>query len=216
MITTDLLAEIIQCPPERAVRWHPALMQSMQHFGINTPRRAAHFLAQVGHESVGLACLEENLSYTIQRLRSVFPHRIPDHLYSAFANHPQSLANWIYANRKGNGPVSSGDGYRYRGRGPLQLTGRDNYRLIGERIARPLETQPDLVRSIQTGALAAAAYFTDSRLLRLADSNDTLGVSRWINLGTTNTTTCPNGFADRVARTERALAQLRYARAIFP
>ena len=210
MIDSDLLADVLQCPLDRAIRWHPALMVAMQRFSINTPRRAAHFLAQLGHESQALTCLEENLCYSKERLTEVFGRRIPPDQLNTLAENPRALANLVYANRNGNGPVGSGDGYRYRGRGPIQITGRANYRHIGQLIDQPLEAQPELLLYMQVGACAAAAYFADNQLLALADQNDTVAISQSINLGTTRTKTRPNGLADRVKRTERALKCLQY------
>ena len=210
MIDSDVLADVLQCPLDRAIRWHPAIVGAMQGFAINTPRRAAHFLAQLGHESQAVACLEENLCYSKERLTEVFGRRIPADQLNTLAEDPRALANVIYANRNGNGPVASGDGYRYRGRGPIQITGRATYRRIGQLIDQPLEAQPELLGYMQVGACAAAAYFADNQLLALADQNDTVAISQLINLGTTRTKTRPNGLADRVKRTERALKCLQY------
>ena len=210
MINSDLLADLLDCPLERAIRWRHALLTAMQRFAINTPRRVAHFLAQLGHESQGLSCLEENLNYSKERLRELFATRIPENKLGQLSLNPMDLANYVYANRNGNGPVDSGDGYRYRGQGPIQITGRANYRRIGELIKQPLEEQPHLLQYKEQGSLAAAAYFFDNHLLQLADQNDTVGISQSINLGTTRTKTLPNGLTDRVKRTERALKLLQY------
>ena len=210
MINSDLLADLLDCPLERAIRWRHALLTAMQGFAINTPRRVAHFLAQLGHESQGLSCLEENLNYSKERLRELFATRIPENKLGQLSLNPMDLANYVYANRNGNGPVDSGDGYRYRGQGPIQITGRANYRRIGELIKQPLEEQPHLLQYKEQGSLAAAAYFFDNNLLQLADQNDTVGISQSINLGTTRTKTLPNGLTDRVKRTERALKLLQY------
>ncbi|MFC3549459.1 glycoside hydrolase family 19 protein [Lysobacter cavernae] len=208
MITDAQLVKLMQCPAKRAERWRPALATAMRRFGINTPRRAAHFLAQVGHESLSLSRVEESLSYSLPRLLEVFGHRIPTHSASLFVRQPEKLGNYVYADRNGNGNVASSDGYRYRGRGPMQHTGRGNYRRVGELIGAPLEEQPALLLEVDAGAMAAAAYWRDSGLNALADTGDVLMVSRKINLGSPTSKRTPEGLSDRIARTHRALAAL--------
>lgn len=208
MLTSEQLTQIMRCPAARAEHWRPALVNAMQRFGITTPRRAAHFLAQLGHESLSLSRTEESLSYSLPRLMEVFGHRIPTNCVSLFVRQPEKLGNYVYADRNGNGNVASGDGYRYRGRGPMQHTGRGNYRRVGELIGAPLEHQPTLLLDVEIGAMAAAAYWHDNRLSGLADTGDVLMVSRKINLGSATSKRMPVGLPDRVARTQRAVAVL--------
>jgi len=208
MITDEQLVKAMQCPATRAKRWRPALVTAMREFGITTPRRVAHFLAQVGHESLSLSRVEENLSYSLPRLVEVFGRRIPNYSISLFVHHPEKLGNYVYADRNGNGNVASGDGYLYRGRGPLQHTGRGNYRRVGELIDQPLEEQPGLLLEVEIGALAAAAYWKDNGLNAIADTGDVLMASRKINLGSATSKRQPEGLQDRIARTHRALAAL--------
>ncbi|RPE74621.1 glycoside hydrolase family 19 protein [Vulcaniibacterium tengchongense] len=208
MVTDDQLAQIMRCPLVRAQRWRPALTAAMARFGITTARRAAHFLAQVGHESLSLSRTEEDLSYSLPRLLEVFGHRIPAKSAGEFVRQPEKLGNYVYARRNGNGDIASGDGYRYRGRGPMMHTGRGNYRRVGQLIGAPLEQQPTLLLDVETGAQAAAAYWRDSGLNAMADAGDVLMVSRRINLGSATSKRTPEGLQDRIARTRRALAIL--------
>jgi Predicted chitinase len=195
----------------RAAHWATPLARAMARHGITTARRAAHFLAQIGHESASLSRLEENLDYSAARLREVFPSRFDATTARAYARQPERIANRVYANRMGNGDEASGDGWTYRGRGPIQLTGRANYRRMARITGLPLEAQPALAAEIDAGALIAAAWWQDAGLNTLADTGDILDVSRRVNLGTTRTHRMPNGLSDRITRTRRALALLEAA-----
>ena len=114
-------------------------------FGVNTPKKIAHFLAQTAHESGGFRIAIENMNYTAKRLTEVWPKRFPTLAAAApFAGNPQKLGNSVYANRMGNGPPSSGDGFRYRGRGLLQLTGRSMYTGVGQATGLDLENHPEI------------------------------------------------------------------------
>lgn len=208
MLTVATLAQIMQCSMSRAELWVQPLNAAMRRFNITTPRRAAHFLGQVGHESLGLSKLEEAMSYSRARLEEVFGRRLTAAELPAFVHQPEKLGNRVYANRNGNGSEASGDGYLYRGRGAIALTGRGNYRKIGALIGQPLEDMPQLLLNPEVSALAAAAYWLDAGLNALADQGDVLAVSRRVNLGTTNTRSTPEGLQDRRNRTERALAVL--------
>lgn len=208
LFTPEELARLMSCPPVRAARWHPHLLAAAGRFGISTRRRAAHWLAQVGHESLSLARVEENLSYSRERLLQVFGYEVTPAQAPRFVHNPQALANYVYANQNGNGNEASGDGYLFRGRGPMQHTGRGNYRAMGKLIGLPLEEQPGLLIELEAGALAAAAFWQDKGCNQLSDTGDVLGIGRKINLGTLKTTRLPNGHADRVARTKLALTVL--------
>jgi putative chitinase len=142
----------------------------LERFGITTADRLAAFLAQVAHESAGFTRLEENLNYSAKRLTAVWPRRFPT-LESAhpYEHQPERLANLVYARRLGNGDADSGDGWRYRGRGLIQLTGRGNYRLCGQALALPLEAEPDQLLQPQIAALAAAQFWHSRGLNELAD-----------------------------------------------
>jgi len=211
VLTDAQLAAAVRCPIARAARWQPHLVRSMTRFGITTRKRAAHFLAQLGHESLGLSRTEENLNYSAPRLLEVFPDYFNHDTVQAFARQPERIANYVYANRNGNGNAKSGDGWRYRGRSPIQLTFHDNYAAIGAAIGQPLVEQPSLALELAIGADIAAAYWQTNGLSGLADNDDVLAVSRRINLGSIKTSRMPNGMADRIERTKRAKAVLGMA-----
>jgi putative chitinase len=140
-----------------------------EKFGINTGLRLAHFLAQAGHESGGFKVTQENLNYSVKGLRGIFKKYFPtDTLAAEYAKKPQKIANRVYGGRMGNGNEFSGDGYAFRGRGYIQLTGRDNYTAFGKSIGVDIAAQPDLVASQH--ALASAAWFWQkNKLNELAD-----------------------------------------------
>ena len=138
-------------------------------FGINTPLRVAHFLAQCGHESGGFRVTNENLNYSAKGLNGIFKKYFPtEAAAAAYARNPQKIANKVYSNRMGNGTEASGDGYKFRGRGYIQLTGRDNYTAFGKSIGIDIPSNPDSVAT--TYALASAAwFFSKNGLHKIAD-----------------------------------------------
>jgi putative chitinase len=161
-----------------------ALDAAMRRFGIDTPARMAAFCAQLAHESGQLQRWTENLSYRWPRLRQVFPKYFPsDADARPFDRQPERIANRVYANRMGNGPETSGDGWRYRGRGPIQLTGKANYRACGEAIGVDLVADPDLLATPEPGCLAAAWFWARNGLNALADAGDFVTITRRINGG---------------------------------
>ena len=158
----------------------------MTQYEINAnSKRFNHFIAQLAHESANFSRLDENLNYSAPRLWEIFSSKFENEEEAAsFAGQPERIANRVYANRIGNGDESSGDGWRYRGRGYIQLTGRANYREIGERIGVDLENNPDLVMENPTVALQVAADYWDSRNINLlADQDDVYAVTKKINGG---------------------------------
>ncbi|KAB7648955.1 peptidoglycan-binding protein [Polymorphobacter fuscus] len=161
-------------------------------FGIaDKPDRLAYFLAQVGHESGGLTINAENLNYSAKRMTEVWPRRFPTIAAAApFANNPEKLANFVYGGRMGNGPPASGDGFRFRGRGLIQITGRDGYREVGARAGLPMEADPDLVTVPGNALLCAAAFWKWKGLNPVCDARDFTRCTIIINGGTT-------GIADR-------------------
>lgn len=164
-------------------------------FGINTPLRVAHFLAQCGHESGGFRLTQENLNYSAKGLNGIFRKYFPTEASAAsYARNPQKIANKVYGNRMGNGPESSGEGYKFRGRGYIQLTGKENYTAFGKSIGVDILSNPDLVASKY--ALASAAwFFSKNGLHRIADegASDTIvtKITKRVNGGTI-------GLADRI------------------
>jgi putative chitinase len=138
-------------------------------FGINTPLRLAHFLAQCGHESGGFRLTQENLNYSAKGLNGIFKKYFPTEAAAApYNRNPQKIANKVYSNRMGNGTEASGDGYKFRGRGYIQLTGKDNYTAFGKSIGVDMTANPDLVAS-QYALLSAAWFFTKNGLHKMAD-----------------------------------------------
>ncbi|MGH8076839.1 MAG: glycoside hydrolase family 19 protein [Lysobacter sp.] len=211
MFTDVQLAAAVQCPIARAARWAPYLKRSMARFGIATGKRVALFLAQLGHESNSLSRIEENLNYSAGRLLEVFDDYFTKDTAHAYARQPERVANRVYANRMGNGNERSGDGWKFRGRSPIQLTGHDNYAWMGDLLDLPLVDGPHLALELAIGADIAAAYWSAKGLNALADAGDVLAISRKINLGTVHTTRMPNGLTDRIERTRRAKAALGVA-----
>jgi putative chitinase len=154
---------------ERA-RFVGPMAVAAKRFGIVTRLRLAHFVAQLSHESGGFGRLEENLNYTPGRLCAVFPNRFGTAaMAERYAGRPEDLANLIYAGVNGNAGIPSGDGWRFRGRGLIQLTGRANYRAAGRGVEQPLEDEPDRVAQPWTAALVAGWYWRQRNLNLDAD-----------------------------------------------
>lgn len=133
---------------------------SLPDYGIDTPRRAAHFLAQISHESGGFKIAVENMNYSAQRMTEVWKKRFPTLASAApYAHNPEKLGNFVYASRMGNGPPESGDGFRYRGRGLIQMTGKDMYAQVGEIADLDLVGQPTLAESPEDAVEIAGAIW---------------------------------------------------------
>ncbi len=160
-ITREQLAQIIPRNPY-IDQWTDALNKLLPDYGIDTPQRVASFLAQCAHESGGFQFLKENLNYRAASLRKIFPKYFPtDALAEDYANRPnkaEAIANRIYANRMGNGDEASGDGFRYCGRGLIQLTGKNNYMAFAESIETPVEEVPAYLETFE-GAVQSACWF---------------------------------------------------------
>jgi len=170
MITPTSLKKVLPLCKEPD-QWANALNPAMDKFGINTPARIASFLAQTGYESGQFNKLVENLTYkTAARLMKVWPKRFPTEASAApYVDNEEKLANFVYANRIGNGDVNSGDGYRYRGRGIIQITGRSNYADIGKVLGVDLVNNPDLLLTPDLAAMSAAYFWQGHGLNALAD-----------------------------------------------
>jgi len=161
-------------------------------FGIDTPLKLAHFLAQCGHESGGFRLTQENLNYSAQGLKNIFPKYFPGNLSESYARNPQKIASKVYGGRMGNGPESTGEGFKFRGRGYIQLTGKDNYTAFGKAINEDITSNPDLV-STKYPLLSAAWFFSKNCLKKCVDDS---------NVTVTSVTKCVNGgtigLADRL------------------
>ena len=175
-------------------------------FGINTPLRVAHFLAQCGHESGGFKVTSENLNYSAKGLAGIFKKYFPTEAAATpYARQPQKIANKVYANRMANGSEASGDGYKFRGRGYIQLTGKDNYTQFGKAIGVDIPSNPDSVAT--TYALASAAWFwSKNGLNKLADAGATdttvTSITKRVNGGTI-------GLPDRIKHFKEYFALLK-------
>jgi putative chitinase len=183
----------------------PGTFKTAAAFYKLSPNRAAHFFAQTAHESGNFKAFSENLNYSAKGLRGIFGKYFPtDALARAYERQPQKIANRVYANRMGNGPESSGDGWKFRGRGPLQLTGKDNYRAFGKYIGREQEVldNPDLVAT-ELGFESALWFFDHNKLWGICDQgvNDAaiLALTKRINGGT-------HGLDDRKLKTKKYAA----------
>ena len=182
MITAETLKKYAPriADPERHAA---ALEAARQASTVNTPRRLSHFMGQIFVETGGFTAMEENLNYrNPERLDLIFSAvNGTEDAKSLIARGPQAIANRVYAKRLGNGNEASGDGWRYRGSGYKQLTGRSNYRAIGAIVGMPLEDQPDLARDPEAAARIAFAFWDANGCSPLADRGDTDGITRKVN-----------------------------------
>jgi putative chitinase len=186
-LTLDQLKQLL--PKNKYVEhWHGALAQLFPDYEINTPQRMAAFIAQCAHESANFAILEENLNYRWQTLRKIFPKYFPtDALAQEYASKPnkaQAIANKVYANRMGNGPEESGDGWKYRGRGLIQLTGRQNYSWFAASLEISPEEASEYLGTFEGAAQSACWFWETNNLNQWADKGDILTLTKRINGGT--------------------------------
>jgi putative chitinase len=185
-----------------AAQWLEPLQAAMQRFNINTPKRMAAFIGQCAHESGNFATLTENLNYRMESLVRVWPRHFPTlDVAAQYHRKPEQIANRAYANRMGNGPEASGDGWKYRGRGLIQLTGKDNYQMASDALRVDLVANPDAVTEPGMAAMTAAWFWNKRGLNELADKGENETISKRINGGT-------HGMDDRLKRTSTALALL--------
>lgn len=201
MIGALQLATSVGCPFARAQQWVDVLNAAMSRFDIITPARQAAFLAQIGHESAGLTCTAENLNYSAAALQRVFHKYFSDDELERYAGRPEMIGNRVYANRFGNGNEASGDGFKYRGRGLIQITFKNNYRECGNALGIDLVAVPALLMQSQYAALSAAWYWKSHGCNQLADAGDFKGTTLAINGGY-------NGQDERLALFERASTAL--------
>ena len=178
----------------------PGTMKKAMEYYKLTPVRAAHFFAQTAHETGGFKLFTENLNYSADGLQKIFGKYFPGTLEESYARNPEKIANRVYASRMGNGDEKSGDGWKFRGRGALQLTGKDNYAAFAKYLQKPeIMTTPDLVATIY--AFESAMFFFDkNKLWAICDKgiNDAaiLELTKKINGGT-------HGLADRNEKTKK-------------
>lgn len=198
MITVQQLQQIIP-NNQYAEHWSQVMEQLFPDYEINTPQRIAAFVAQCAHESNGFTALKENLNYKAESLCKVFPRYFPNmDVATQYAHKQEAIANRAYANRMGNGSEESGDGYKYCGRGLIQLTGKDNYQNFADSVEMSVEDVPEYLGTFE-GALQSALWFWEKNNLNaLADAGDILTLTKRINGGTL-------GLEDRINHYNHAL-----------
>ena len=198
MITKSLLVDSKTCSEDMADKWIDALNQVCEKYEINTALRIAGFLSQCGHESGGFRYTVENFNYSAARLLMVFPHYFNADSAKNYEYKPEKIANRVYANRMGNEDEASGDGWKYRGRGLIQLTGKDSYAAFSMAADNNSLVEPDLLEQPELAAMSAGWYWSTRKINNLADAQDVLGMTKRVNGGI-------NGLDDR---------QMRYSRLI--
>jgi len=196
--TQDKLKAIIGANPYLD-HWYEALCKILPDYEINTIHRVAAFLAQTAHESGNYRALKENLNYKAESLCKVWPRYFPSlDVAKQYAHNQEAIANRAYANRMGNGDEASGDGWRYCGRGLIQLTGKTNYSAFAQSIETPVEEIPEFLGTFE-GAIQSGCWFWESNNLnQYADSGDILTMTKKINGGTL-------GLADRQKHYDHAI-----------
>jgi putative chitinase len=166
-------------------QWYEALSEILPEYEITTPQRVAAFLAQCAHESGGFVFLKENLNYKAASLRRVFPKYFTDDATAAaYAGRQEMIANRVYANRMGNGDEASGDGWRYCGRGLIQLTGKNNYTFFAASLDIPVEEASEYLQTFEGAVQSACFFWEQNKLNQWADAGDILTLTKRINGGT--------------------------------
>lgn len=179
--------------------WFEALNEILPEYNINTVPRVAAFLAQCAHESAGFTALRENLNYKAESLMRVWPRYFPDAATARrYAHNQQAIANRAYANRMGNGPEESGDGWKFCGRGLIQLTGRDNYQNFADSLEIDINEASEYLGTFEGAVQSACWFWEDRNLNSLADKGDMLNLTKKINGGTL-------GLDDRIKHYKHAL-----------
>ena len=200
-LTKQQLAQLLPGNPYLD-HWYHALEQLLPDYGINTPQRIAAFIAQCAHESGGFRALKENLNYKAVTLRKIFPKYFPTdeiaNQYASMPNKQEAIANKVYANRMGNGDEASGDGYRYCGRGLIQLTGKENYSWFAASLEIPVEEASQYLETFEGACQSACWFWETNNLNQWADKGDILTLTKRINGGTI-------GLDDRIKHYEHAL-----------
>jgi putative chitinase len=200
-------------------KWLDAVVETCVEFEINTPQRVAAFLAQTSHESGGYTMLSENLNYKAATLAACWPNRfatlgpdkkpkkdengkmIPTAVANSIAGKPELIANLVYSARMGNGPAESGEGWKFRGRGLKQLTGKDNYARCGRDLGIDIVGNPDLLLEPAYAARSAGWFWRTNSLSTYADKGDLEGMTKKINGGLI-------GYAERKAKYDKILAAM--------
>ena len=194
MVNAEQLAKLHIGP-----QWVDALNETFERFGIKSHNQQAAFIGQCGHECGNFRILEENLNYRAETLMKLWKARFPTiEIANEYARNPKKIANKVYANRMGNRDEASGDGYRFRGRGCIQLTGHANYFHAGQACGEDFVMQPDLVATPRYAAMTAGWFWDTHKLNQYADRQDFLMMTKKINGGTI-------GLDDRIKHINHAL-----------
>jgi len=200
-LTIEQLKELLPKNPYVG-HWHDALSKLLPDYEINTPKRIAAFIAQCSHESGGFTALKENLNYKPATLRKLFSKYFPNDAiaeeYCAKPNKQEAIANRVYASRMGNGNEASGDGYKYCGRGLIQLTGKSNYIAFADSLEISPEEASEYLATFEGAAQSACWFWESNNLNQWADKGDILTLTKRINGGTI-------GLEDRIKHYEHAL-----------
>jgi putative chitinase len=185
-ITRDQFANALfeDTTDEDIDKYFPALAAAMEEFEINSPKRMAMFLAQCAHESSYFRMTRENLNYSADGLRKIFPKYFKDRDANEYNRQPEKIANVVYASRMGNGDEDSGDGWRFCGRGFIQLTGRSNYTACGTALGVDLINNPQYLESPEGAARSAAWFWHKNGLNKYADADDIVSCTKRVNGGT--------------------------------
>jgi putative chitinase len=215
--TREMLVAVKVKDPDK---WLPHIIKTCEEFEINTQQRIAAFLAQTAHESAGYTMLEENLNYSDVTMAAVWPARfavkgpdgkykldekgkkVPNSFAKALHRKPQLIANTVYSNRMGNGTIESGDGWKHRGMGLKQLTGKDNHKRCGDYLGVDFVEHPELLLEPEYAARSAGWFWKTNNLNKFADAGDIKGMTKVINGGTI-------GLEDRQARYDACTGQCR-------
>ena len=198
ILSRDQLSQLIPGNPY-VDYWYSAMDRCLPDYDINTPQRVAMFVAQCAHESGNFRVLKENLNYRAESLTKVWPRYFPNlDVAKQYAHKQEAIANRAYANRMGNGPEESGDGWRYCGRGLIQLTGKDNYTRFAMSIETPVEEIPAYLGTFEGAVQSACWFWETNNLNQWCDQGDVMTVTKRINGGTL-------GLADRQKHYQHAL-----------
>ena len=197
-VTAEQLAKL-----QIGAQWVDALNETFERFGIDTPKKQAAFIGQCGHECGNFKVLEENLNYRAETLCKLWPKRFPSLEFAKqYERQPKKIANSVYASRMGNRDEASGDGFRFRGRGCIQLTGHSSYYHAGKALGVDFVMEPDLVSSPKYAALTAGWFWSTHDCNALAQAADWVKLTKKINGGTI-------GLEDRIKHINHALEVLQ-------
>jgi putative chitinase len=201
MLTLSQLKQLLPKNPY-VEHWHRALSQLLSDYDINTPNRIAAFVAQCAHESGGFMVLKENLNYKAATLRKIFPKYFPnDQIAQEYASKPNkqvAIASKVYANRMGNGDEASQDGWKFCGRGLIQLTGKSNYQAFADSLEMDINDVPEYLATFEGASQSACWYWETNKLNQWADISDILTLTKRINGGLI-------GYEDRKKHYDHAL-----------